>query len=321
MARAGERLDRALGRDPREAVDDRSRRHAGGGLRAAQAGRGSNRHGQLAYSPHVAFWAQRGRALTCELVPATARSSPARDVRADRAARDRAVARRARARSRSASTRPSTRRAAAAPARAPGAALHRLGAAQPGDVVGAGADRRGAWTDALDMPGARGRRDDLHARRLAARAAAADRPPRRRSAPTRSPTHPRAAAQARSIPTSSHARARRASSRRCYGYSFILTDLDGSRPSGSSTSTATAPRSRSALKDAKLGQALRHLPSGDLNANRVWLSCALLALNLTAMVCDLCPAAGASGKAPDGAPLRRAAKTLRRICSSTSPPA
>ena len=37
------------------------------------------------------------------------------------------------------------------------------------------------------------------------------------------------------------------------------------------------------------------------------------ALNLTALCCDLCPAADASGKAPDDAPLRRAAHTLRRI--------
>lgn len=31
------------------------------------------------------------------------------------------------------------------------------------------------------------------------------------------------------------------------------------------------------------------------------------------MTCDLCPAAAASGKAPRGAPLRRAARTLRRL--------
>jgi len=45
----------------------------------------------------------------------------------------------------------------------------------------------------------------------------------------------------------------------------------------------------------------------------VWLTAALLALNLTAFCCDLCPAAGASGKAPDNAPLRRTAKTLRNL--------
>jgi hypothetical protein len=52
-------------------------------------------------------------------------------------------------------------------------------------------------------------------------------------------------------------------------------------------------------------------PLGDEHANRVWLTAAQLALKLTAFCCDLCPAAGASGKAPDNAPLRRAAKTLR----------
>ena len=35
-------------------------------------------------------------------------------------------------------------------------------------------------------------------------------------------------------------------------------------------------------RDAKLGYALRHLPSGHLAINRVWLWAALLALNLSA---------------------------------------
>jgi hypothetical protein len=67
------------------------------------------------------------------------------------------------------------------------------------------------------------------------------------------------------------------------------------------------------LKDAKLGQALRHLPSANIDANRLWLACSLLALNITAMVCDISPTAAASGNAPDDTPLRRHAKTLRRI--------
>lgn len=45
----------------------------------------------------------------------------------------------------------------------------------------------------------------------------------------------------------------------------------------------------------------------------MWLTAALLALNLTAFCCDLSAAAGASLKAPDNAPLRRAAKTLRNL--------
>ena len=55
------------------------------------------------------------------------------------------------------------------------------------------------------------------------------------------------------------------------------------------------------------------MPSGNEHANRVWLTAALLALNQTAWCCDLCPAAGASRKAPADAPLRRAAKTLRNL--------
>jgi len=55
------------------------------------------------------------------------------------------------------------------------------------------------------------------------------------------------------------------------------------------------------------------MPCADHNANRLWMSACLTALNLTAMVCELCPAAGASGKAPAEAPLRRTAKTLRAL--------
>ncbi len=59
--------------------------------------------------------------------------------------------------------------------------------------------------------------------------------------------------------------------------------------------------------------ALRRLPSGNLDANRVWMFCALLAVNLAAMVCGVSPLAAASGAAPKGAPLRRATKTLPRL--------
>ena len=85
------------------------------------------------------------------------------------------------------------------------------------------------------------------------------------------------------------------------------------------------------FKDVKLGQALRHLPSGNLNANRLWLCSCVLALNITAWVCDISPVAGASGisldeeppdeEPPDEEPRgrrrvkpqRRHAKTLRRL--------
>jgi hypothetical protein len=96
-----------------------------------------------------------------------------------------------------------------------------------------------------------------------------------------------------------------------YGYSFILTDIHWQPAAWIEHFHRHRAQIEERLKESKLGQALRHLPSGDEHANRVWLTAALLALNLTAFCCELCPAAGASGKAPEGAPLRRAAKTLR----------
>jgi hypothetical protein len=100
-----------------------------------------------------------------------------------------------------------------------------------------------------------------------------------------------------------------------YGYSFILTDIPASEKTTAQVEHFHRHRAQieERLKDAKLGQALRRLPSASEHANRVWLTSALLALNLTAFCCDLCPAAGASGKAPQDAPLRRAAKTLRNL--------
>ena len=98
-----------------------------------------------------------------------------------------------------------------------------------------------------------------------------------------------------------------------FGYSFILTDIPHQPTVWVEHFHRHRAQIEERLKDAKLGQSLRHLPSGDQHANRVWLTAALLALNLTALCCDLCPAAGASGKAPDDAPLRRTAQTLRRI--------
>ena len=100
-----------------------------------------------------------------------------------------------------------------------------------------------------------------------------------------------------------------------FAYSFIVTDI----PAGAKTAVEVEHfhRQRAQIeerfKDAKLGQALRHLPSGKLAANRVWLCCALLALNICAWVCDISPAAAASGTAPDHTPLRRHAKTLRHL--------
>src|SRR5919204_632261 len=97
-----------------------------------------------------------------------------------------------------------------------------------------------------------------------------------------------------------------------YGYSFILTDIHDQDATWIEHFHHHRAQIEERLKDAKLGQALRRLPSKDINANRLWLTAVISALNLSAMLCDLSPLAGASGQAPDAAPLRRHAKTLRR---------
>ena len=100
-----------------------------------------------------------------------------------------------------------------------------------------------------------------------------------------------------------------------FAYSFIVTDIPVQQKSTAEVEHFHRHRAQieERFKDVKLGQALRHLPSGNLNANRLWLACSLLALNITAWVCDISPAASASGDAPDHTPLRRHAKTLRRL--------
>jgi hypothetical protein len=113
-----------------------------------------------------------------------------------------------------------------------------------------------------------------------------------------------------------------------FAYSFIVSDIPTSEMSTSEVEHFHRQRAQieERFKDAKLGQALRHLPSGKLNANRLWLCCCLLALNITAWVCDISPAAGACAIAPDDTPTpadtpprpdakpkRRHAKTLRHL--------
>jgi len=102
-----------------------------------------------------------------------------------------------------------------------------------------------------------------------------------------------------------------------YAYSFIVTDIPADEKDTVAVEHFHRQRAQieERFKDAKLGQPLRHLPSGNLDANRLWLACCLLALNITAMVCDISPAAAASSAAPEdeNLPLRRHAKTLRRI--------
>jgi Transposase DDE domain group 1 len=90
-----------------------------------------------------------------------------------------------------------------------------------------------------------------------------------------------------------------------YGYTVILTSLRDD-PVAVEAWFRHRADIEDRIRDAKLGYALRHLPSGHLAVNRVWLWATLLALNLAAWTQAL--GLGASSRAH--------AKRLRRelIC-------
>jgi Transposase DDE domain group 1 len=311
MARAGQRLDRALGRDAGEPVtiDLDATQVMVYGQRKQGAAR--SRHGCMSYAPHVATWAQRGRALTSELVGGNREKLSGADC-----------------------TRIARRAIALLPAGHGPVTMRVDSAYYAAELLQALRERRArftvsvprnqamwkalvqipesAWADALDMPGAQVaettytpagwrheplrlvvRRVPFSAQKIADGSLTARR---------RKTIHPDQLALALDGQVAS-----------VFGYSFILTDIPHQPTVWVEHFHRHRAQIEERLKDTKLGQALRHLPSGDQNANRVWLTAALLALNLTAWCCELCPAAGASGKAPDDAPLRRAAQTLRRI--------
>ena len=101
-----------------------------------------------------------------------------------------------------------------------------------------------------------------------------------------------------------------------YAYSFIVSDVPAEEKTTAELEYFHRQRAQieERLKDAKLGHALRHLPSGKLATNRLWLTCCLLALDLSAFICDISPAAAASGHTTaQRTPQRRHAKTLRRV--------
>lgn len=66
-----------------------------------------------------------------------------------------------------------------------------------------------------------------------------------------------------------------------YGYTVILTSLPDD-PAEVEAWFRHRADIEDRIRDAKLGFALRHLPSGQVAVNRVWLWAALLALNLSA---------------------------------------
>jgi hypothetical protein len=68
-----------------------------------------------------------------------------------------------------------------------------------------------------------------------------------------------------------------------YGYSFILTDLDGA-----AAEIELWHRQRGQMeervKELKLGDGLLHFPLGSMNANRAWQTAAVIAHNLVALL-------------------------------------
>jgi hypothetical protein len=314
VARAGNELDRRLGRDPGEAVTfdlDATETKVHG---RRKQGSGRSRHGHLAYNSYMVSWAERGRALTSEL-------------RAGNQARIKAVE----------------------SGRMLGRA-ERLLPAGHGQITVRGdngfyslelmSDCRkrkmrfsfsatrtsvmwaklaeipeDAWTDAIDMRGAQvaelpftpegWKHEPL---RLIVRRVPVTAEELRQGSPK--------ARRRRTIPPEQLQMVLDGQLASTYAYSFVVTDLPAAEMSTAQVERFHRQRAQieERFKDAKLGHALRHLPSGKLAANRLWLCCCLLALNLSALLCDLSPAARASGQAADQhAPLRRHAKTLRRI--------
>jgi Transposase DDE domain group 1 len=93
-----------------------------------------------------------------------------------------------------------------------------------------------------------------------------------------------------------------------YGYSFVLSDLPGAAAQVERHHRERA-QIEERIKDQKLGVSLRRLPLSDLDANRFWLVCTALALNLLALLNDLM-----FGPEPPGhLPRRRQAKYVRRM--------
>ncbi len=311
MAAAGDRLDRSLGRERGEPVTvdlDATQITVYG---RGKQGAGRCRTGQVSYAPHIAFWAERGRALCAELVGGNQERLSGKEcariasrtiallpadhgpvtMRVDSAYYAVELLQRLRAEK--------TRFTVSVPrSKAMWAALHRI--------------EESAWTDALQMDGAqvaevpytpggwRHERLRLIIRRVMFGAEQIAKLRGSRRLATVHPDQLQLALDGK-IDT-------------VYGYSFILTDIYHHHTAWVEHFHRHRAQIEERIKDTKTGQALRHLPSGDINANRVWLTASLLAVNLTAFCCDLSPAAAASGQAPDQrTPLRRHAHTLRRI--------
>jgi len=312
-AGVGDELDRRLGRDRAEDVTfdlDASESVVYG---RCKRGAGRSRNGKLAYNSYVVSWAQRGRALTSELRGGNqARIKASQSLRmigrAERllplgqgqitargdsgfySAELMMGLRKRRLRFTLSATRTSTM----------WAALREI----PED----------AWLDAIEMRGAQvaelafipGGWEHEPLRLIVCRVPV--------TAAELQATSPRARRR-KTIPPEQLQMVLEGQLDSTFAYSFLVSDVPAEEKTAVELEFFHRQRAQieERFKDAKLGQALRHLPSGKLAANRLWLCCALLALNLCALICDISPAAAASGEAPEDTPLRRHAKALRRI--------
>jgi hypothetical protein len=314
VARAGNDLDRRLGRDSTEDVTfdlDATETKVFG---RKKRGAGRSRHGHLAYNSYAVTWAQRGRALTSEL-------KGGNQARIKAAESGRMLGR-----------------------------AERLLPAEHGEITVRGdtgfysvelmtdCRKRGmrftfsatrtqamwatladidedGWTDAIDMDGAQvaelsftptdWKHEPL---RLVVRRVSITAEELLQGSPK--------ARRRKTIPPEQLQMVLDGELSSTYGYSFIVTDIPKEDMTTAQVEHFHRQRAQieERFKDAKLGHALRRLPSAKLAANHLWLTCCLMALNLSAFICDICPAAAASGQpADEHTPLRRHAKTLRRI--------
>jgi Transposase DDE domain group 1 len=314
VARAGNDLDRQLGRDPTEAVTfdlDATETKVYG---RKKRGTGRSRHGHLAYNSYVVTWAERGRALTSELKGGNqARIKAAESGRMLGRAQRLLPTEHGQITVRGDSGFYSVELMIDCRKRAMrftfSATRTSLMWAKAAEIA------EDAWEDAIDMRGAQ-------VAELAFTPQGWKHEPLRlivRRVPVTAEeiqaTSPRARRR-KTIPPEQLQMVLDGQLDSTFAYSFIVTDIPAEEMSTAEVELFHRRRAQieERFKDAKLGQALRHLPSGNLNANRLWLCCALLALNLCAWVCDISPVAAASGQAADDdTPLRRHAKTLRRI--------
>jgi hypothetical protein len=316
LARVGDRVDRELGRDAGAEVtfdlDATETEVYGRGPRRRGAARSHS--GALAFHSYVVTWAERGRALTSELEPGNrARITAAESARMIARAQSLLPAGHGQATARvdsgfysaelmSALRKQQVRFSMSAPRTS---SMWRALAEIP----------EHDWVDAIEMRGAQVAETQFTPHGWA------HEPLRlivRRVSVTAAETHrgsPRARRRS-TIPPQQLQMVLDGQLDSTYAYSFIVTDIPTDQKSMVEAEHFHRHRAQieERFKDAKLGQPLRHLPSGDLNANRVWLTASLTALNITAILCDLSPAAAASGQAPDhDTPLRRHGKALRRI--------